>query len=581
MRFILGLFTLSVAILLTCSSKKEEGLLLLEVGNQKYYSEDFWPMFQNSKEFKQGGWDSTTTIVQYLKEKIVPAMLILEDARDKNIISDTVVQLRLEQLKIGLLTNRGGLLYKKYISDDVKVTEEDAKQVYDKLKNRWRLADIQIMEKDLADSVYLMLLKGADFNQMVQNYSIDENTKSSNGDIGYRSWDDPNIPIRMKEIIFKLKANEITEPISSMAGYHIIKAIEVVPYEGLKAFPEEKDRLIANINSQLIAERVENFITQIREKADFRYNEFLFQQILDRMKKDSLPIIDFRDSTFFTQEELDAYFMSFSIRKFSLQQFIDYLKSRSPQMLRQFHDFTELKDRLENEVLFQEMMYKEAISLGMDKDPVYQDDLKKRTETIILETMKQKEVNQKILITEEDKNDFYQKNTETIYFIKPEISLRIIMTKDKSKIEQAQSRLKNKEDFSIVAKELSDDRNSADKGGFFGSIDKRETRYEYLLKELNRMGPNQISGIISYNGNYIIIQKLSETQQGVMPYEKVARNVERELVRLKAEEYENKYMDELGKKYQAVYNEDNIKKIILMKKTENAQVPENPDKSPK
>ncbi|MBP7459804.1 MAG: peptidylprolyl isomerase [Candidatus Delongbacteria bacterium] len=579
MRFTLSLMAVILLFAMTCSGKKEEGLLIVEVGSQKYYSETFWSMFQNSKEYRTAGWDSTAVIVNYLNEKVVPALQILEDAEQKGIRSDSTVQARLEQLKIGLLTNRGGPLFNKYITEAVKVTEKDAREVYDKLKNRWRLSDIQLADQEMADSVHQLLVNGADFKAMVQQFSIDEAAKTAEGDIGYRSWDDPNIPGRMKEVIFKLKVGEFSEPISTMAGHHIIKAMEVVPYEGLKSFEEEKERLMANLNSQATAEKIEDFITMIREKADFKYNEFLFGQIQDRMKQDSLPVIDFRDSTFFTQEELDAYFMSYSIRKFSLKEFIAYLKLRAPYMLRQFHTFDELKDRLENEVLFQEMMYQEALSLGMDKEPSFQDELKKRTETIILEHMKQMEVNRKVQITEEDKKDFYQKNTESLYFIKPEVSLRIITTKDKAKIDQAQARLKKKEDFSIVAKDLSDDRRSADRGGFFGSIDKRETRHDYLLRELKRMSNNQISGVIRHNGDYIIIQKLSETEQGVMPYEKVARNVERELYRLKSEEIETQYMNELKAKYPQVFNEENIRKVILMRKTEKAQDP-NPTEKP-
>jgi len=80
-------------------------------------------------------------------------------------------------------------------------------------------------DKDLAESaleIYVLAAeKGADFAQIAKEYSEDDFSSSNGGDLGYfsRGTMDPYF----EEAVFSMKIGQISEPVKSSYGYHIIK----------------------------------------------------------------------------------------------------------------------------------------------------------------------------------------------------------------------------------------------------------------------------------------------------------------------------------------------------------------------
>ena len=86
------------------------------------------------------------------------------------------------------------------------------------------IAEIQLDNREAADSVYQALLNGADFTLLVQNYSTSD-SKTNNGFIG-----NVNVKHFSEDISFeisKLKEGEFTRPINYGEHYIIFKRIKL------------------------------------------------------------------------------------------------------------------------------------------------------------------------------------------------------------------------------------------------------------------------------------------------------------------------------------------------------------------
>ena len=76
----------------------------------------------------------------------------------------------------------------------------------------------------LADSLYQKLEQGADFGEMAKAYSTDEDSKKLGGELGW--YPVASMTPEFKEAIKDLKPGEITPPVVSQYGIHILKVLD-------------------------------------------------------------------------------------------------------------------------------------------------------------------------------------------------------------------------------------------------------------------------------------------------------------------------------------------------------------------
>lgn len=81
---------------------------------------------------------------------------------------------------------------------------------------------ILVATKDLADELYIQLTEdGADFAELAKKESTDEGTKANGGDLGWFTRG-AMVP-EFDEAAFSLPAGEISQPVKTQYGYHVIK----------------------------------------------------------------------------------------------------------------------------------------------------------------------------------------------------------------------------------------------------------------------------------------------------------------------------------------------------------------------
>ncbi len=150
-------------------------------------------------------------------------------------------------------------------------------------------AEQQALEKarDLLDKINA----GEDFAELARQHSDDKGSANNGGDLGVIT---PGVMVKpFEDAVFALGENEISEPVKSDFGYHIIKLTEltpeqVPPLEELKAEIEEKiksDRAI-----ELFVEQAETFRNLVFESPES------LQPVADELG------LDIKQSDWFTRD---------------------------------------------------------------------------------------------------------------------------------------------------------------------------------------------------------------------------------------------------------------------------------------
>jgi peptidyl-prolyl cis-trans isomerase C len=104
---------------------------------------------------------------------------------------------------------------------------------------------------------------GADFAALAEQYSDDPGSKTSGGDLGYFARD--RMVPEFSSAAFKLKKGEISEPIKSAFGYHIIK-VNDIKAENQMSLKEAAPRIRSILENQRRREALDRDVERLKKK---------------------------------------------------------------------------------------------------------------------------------------------------------------------------------------------------------------------------------------------------------------------------------------------------------------------------
>lgn len=146
-----------------------------------------------------------------------------------------------------------------------KITDEALKQEYEKLKGRlgtkeYKVRHILVEDENAAKSVAAKLKKGGKFDKLAEINSKDVGSRDKGGDLG---WSIPaNYVKPFADAILNLAKGQVSEPVQSQFGWHIIK-LEDVRELKIPSFEEGK----ADISKNMLRQSIQQAITDLRAKA--------------------------------------------------------------------------------------------------------------------------------------------------------------------------------------------------------------------------------------------------------------------------------------------------------------------------
>ena len=160
-------------------------------------------------------------------------------------------------------------LFKK-ITGSVKVTDADIKAYYNSHKTQYGQPEsrdvrhILVPSKSLADSLYAQLKGGANFAKLAKRYSKDPGSASNGGKLTVSKGQ--TVP-QFDKVAFSLKKGQLSPPIKTQYGYHIIQALSAIK----PATSTPLSKVSASIRQQLEQQRKNDKMTKWLEDTKKSY----------------------------------------------------------------------------------------------------------------------------------------------------------------------------------------------------------------------------------------------------------------------------------------------------------------------
>jgi len=171
-----------------------------------------------------------------------------------------------KQIRLQFLQNK--LVIK---AKGIKVTDKEIKDFFEQNKSKLdipeqiRCRHILVKTKEQADDLLVALRAGADFSVMAKAKSEDPATKDQGGDIGF--FTRGMLLPEFEDVAFRLKVGEISEPIQTKLGFHIIKLEEKKPAKPAKLDKETKSEIENILLQNKISSALPEYFNELRQKS--------------------------------------------------------------------------------------------------------------------------------------------------------------------------------------------------------------------------------------------------------------------------------------------------------------------------
>jgi peptidyl-prolyl cis-trans isomerase C len=207
----------------------------------------------------------------YLITYVSDMMLVAKAAEDKK-LADT------EDFKRKLALARSKLLMEALLQNEAKTAVTDAalRKVYDDAikqigeEKEVKARHILVETEDNAKAILASLKAGSNFDAIAKEKSKDPGSKENGGDLGYFAKDQM-VP-EFAEAAFKLDKGQISDPVKTQFGWHIIK-VEDKRTKPAPAYDEVKDQVetfvVRKAQAELVQKlRAESKIERLDKKPD-------------------------------------------------------------------------------------------------------------------------------------------------------------------------------------------------------------------------------------------------------------------------------------------------------------------------
>ncbi|MBI4456004.1 MAG: peptidylprolyl isomerase [Acidobacteria bacterium] len=221
-------------------------------------------------EFRSGDSSKKQLLQNYLENRAF-YLESLASKVDQDPGSD--LEARLELVRQQIYANA-------YLSRELKkisTTEEELRKYYEDYKKEFEIPEgvnashILVKTEEEAREIRKQLDEGADFAELAKQKSMDTTNKNNDGNLGFILRGTMLPPF--EEAAFSLKPGQLSDPVHTTFGYHVIKVLEVRP-RTVQAFTDAKK----TIEARLLQQKQREWFQTKREELKSRYKVKIYDK---------------------------------------------------------------------------------------------------------------------------------------------------------------------------------------------------------------------------------------------------------------------------------------------------------------
>ena len=515
---------LALALFSNCGTR-EEGKVVARVGDREITTQDLENEWKQASRLKIRGI-SELQRKKELVDKLVGDQVVIMEAYKEGLDNEVEADSGFIGQKERIILN---VLYQREIVDKSQPTESEMRKEYDRMKEEVRASHILVETEEEADQIYQTVKAGADFSELAKEKSIDPSAKDNGGDLGFFTWG-KMVP-DFQEAAFALKEGEISRPIKTTYGWHVIKLIERREKEQ-PAYEESKKLIESKLVQTKREERVKEYFAELRKKAGFKINQEAYDLLMSKKEEvppDTLGLKrpgDILDLNKLTIEERDMALCTYSDGTITIGQFAEQFNNMPQPYRPRLHE----REKVE-ETAFGTLVQGLLIDVAKRQNIEESKEFKKQWDVVIEREMAKRMTSDVILkgvgISDEEIQSYYQRNIDR-FTVQPQVNVREILVKTEEEAQGLLAQLKAGADFSKLATDNTIRTYAKGSGGLLGSFPR--TRYPEIFDASQDMKIGSLRGPIKLSDRqfgeaYSVIRLEEKTEGKVQPLEEVKERV--------------------------------------------------------
>jgi peptidyl-prolyl cis-trans isomerase C len=243
----------ALALLAITSTSAYAAVELAKIGNKTLTDVDMKNLMGAIPDGQKQQINTDDEIKVRMVDNMVTEELFVIEAEKTGVSKDKEFQIALDRARRQLLTQR-------YLQRTVqpKITDANMRTFFDKNKTRYSQDEVRayhVLTKTEAEAkeVYTKAKAGEDFEVLAKKFSKDPSAAQNMGDLGF--FTRSRMVPQFADAAFNMKPGEISQPVKSPFGFHVIKMVEKKAGKAV-SFDDVKDQIRGDLQNESINELI-------------------------------------------------------------------------------------------------------------------------------------------------------------------------------------------------------------------------------------------------------------------------------------------------------------------------------------
>ncbi|GEM_PF-469897 len=284
-----GLLLVFLAVLIF-NCNRDDKKIVASFGEHQITLDEFRVAYLNV--VKQPNVFDSKKLRESFLDELINRRLLAQVAQTKELNNNEKLKLNLEAFQNKCLRDEH---YQVIIAPKVQISESLLVKTYQYSREQRRVKHLFFNRKEQADSVYSLLQKGLDFDEAAHHIFQDTTLANSGGDLGWVYWDQMEYDLAMA--VFEQPLNQISQPVSSSFGYHIIKVIDwkkdpfITSEELVKNREHHLNLLKLKIGDRIANQYIEDMMKKVKIQVNPRAMKIVAEKLEVHLKEKANPLL--------------------------------------------------------------------------------------------------------------------------------------------------------------------------------------------------------------------------------------------------------------------------------------------------